>query len=96
MSIANINITQGGFMAVEMVELKVMVPKECEDVAKFLVELVADIKAKKTISEIAGENLANLMAAVNGFEALGAEVKTPEAYDCFALMGSGIAKALLA
>lgn len=83
-------------MAVQLIEKKVMVPKECDDIAKFLTDLVADIKAKKSVSEIAGENLANLMAAVNGFEALGAEVKTPEAMDCIALLGAGIAKALLA
>ena len=80
---------------VEFVEVKLNLPKECEDVRKFLIELVEDIKAKKDVAVIAAENLPNLMAAVQGYDQLGAEAKTPEAYDCFALTGSGIAKALI-
>lgn len=42
--------------------------KEIDDVGLALVELVRDIKAKKSIAEIAGENLPLIMEAVNGVD----------------------------
>lgn len=48
--------------------------KELDDVGYALVELVKDIKAKKPVAEIAGENLPNLMNALNGMDQLDDEL----------------------
>lgn len=78
----------------ETVQLQVSVPKEMQDVSKFVQELIAAIKAKKSVSEIVGAELSSLMAAVEGFGAISEEIKSPEASDCIALLGSGVYKAL--
>ncbi len=49
--------------------------KELGDCMVLVVELVKDIKAKKSLSEIAGENLANLIAAIDGIDGASAEMK---------------------
>lgn len=49
--------------------------KEIDDVMFFVVELVKDLKAKKAIGEVAAENLANLMNALNGIDLVDDEMK---------------------
>ena len=46
----------------------VKIAKEIDDVGLAIVEIIHDIKAKKPITEIAGENLQNLVAMVNGID----------------------------
>jgi hypothetical protein len=78
----------------DLVKKEVSVPKELNEVGVFIVELLKDIKAKKGVTLIIGENLTNLMTAVEGFDKLGDEVKSVESYDFYALLASDIAKAL--
>lgn len=82
-------------MEVQFVNLSIDVPKEMNDVRIALVELIEDIKAGKSITDIAAENLPNVMKAVEGFDQLDDEAKTEQAYDCYGLTASGIAKALM-
>ena len=82
-------------MSVVLVDLTVKVPKETEDVRQLLLTLVQDIKDKKSVVDISADALPKLIAAVDGWDKLGEEAKTKEAYDCFALTGSGIAKILV-
>ncbi len=49
--------------------------KEIDDVLALVVELVKDIKAKKSAGELAAENLENLIQAVAGAEQIPAEAK---------------------
>lgn len=80
----------------QLVEVKVNVPKEMQDVSVLLQNVVKAVKAKKSATEIAAAELPDLMAAIDGFSALSDEVKSPEAADCIALLGSGVYKALSA
>ena len=78
----------------EFVEQVVKLPKELSEVKKALVELVADIAAKKEISILIAENLPLLMQAIEGFDKMGEEIKTPEAANVAALLGAEIFQAL--
>jgi len=78
----------------EFVEQVVKLPKELSEVKKALVELVADIAAKKEISILIAENLPLLMAAIEGFDKMGEEIKTPEAANVAALLGAEIFQSL--
>lgn len=78
----------------ETVKKEINVPKELNDVGVFVVELIKDIKAKKGVTLIIGENLTNLMTAVEGFDKLGAEAKSAESFDFYALLAADIGKAL--
>lgn len=78
----------------ELVKVEIEVPKEMLDVKTFLVELVADIKAKKSVASIAAENLPNLMAAVDGFNKLGEEAKVEQANNLYGLLVADLIKAL--
>lgn len=78
----------------DLVKREVEVPKELNDVGVLVVELLKDIKAKKPVSAIISENIANLYAAVEGFDQLGAEAKAKEAFDFYALLAADIGKAL--
>lgn len=78
----------------EVVKKEIEVPKELNEVAVFVVELLKDIMAKKDIAAISAENLPNLMAAVNGFEAMKEELKDEKVFDLAALMVSDIVKVL--
>lgn len=53
-------------MAIETKQIEYA--KEIDDATKLLVELVADLRAKKSISEIAAENIPNLLAALDGID----------------------------
>lgn len=76
----------------EVVKKEIEVPKELNEVCVFVVELLKDIIAKKSIAEISAENVPNLMAAVNGFEAMKDELKDDKVFDLAALMVADIVK----
>lgn len=80
---------------VQMVEEKVQLPKEMNDVRVLLVELVKDVKAKKSPMAIASENLPLLIAAGDGMDKLAAEAKSAAAVDLAALLAADITKILL-
>jgi hypothetical protein len=63
-----------------MIESKqVEYAKELDDALALVVELVKDLKAKKSVTEIAAENLPNLMSAFAGIEQVGAELAANKA-----------------
>ena len=78
----------------EFVEQVVKMPKELSEIKKALVELVADIAAKKELAVIVSENLPLLIQAVEGFEKMGEEIKAPEAANVAALLGAEVFQAL--
>jgi len=82
-------------MSVELVTETVSVPKEAKEVKDLLVQLVADIKAKKTAVEIAGNSLPKLMAAIDGFEKLDEEAKSPQIAVLVGLLGGQIGELFL-
>jgi len=79
---------------VQLVDVTVQVPKEMKDVKDFLVKLLEDIKAKKSITEIAAGSLPGLITAVDGFEKLDDEAKAKESYNLYGLLVADVAKAL--
>lgn len=78
----------------EFVEQAVKMPKELSEVKKALVELVADIAAKKEMAVIVAENLPLLMAAIEGFDKMKDEVQAPEAANVVAMLGAEVYQAL--
>lgn len=66
----------------------VKLPKEANEVRFFIIELLKDIRAKKTVAQISEENLANLWTAVQGFDVLDDECKDPAIYKLGALTGA--------
>lgn len=58
-----------------LVDVSVKLPKELNDARVALVSVVADIKAGKSISEIAAGNFPKLVDAVQGVDKIGEEVK---------------------
>ena len=55
--------------------MEVSIAKEVDDVGKFIVELVADIRKGKDKAAIVSENLANLVGAIDGISGVVDEVK---------------------
>jgi len=55
--------------------MEVSIAKEVDDVGKFIVELVADIRKGKDTAAIVSENLANLVGAIDGISGVVDEVK---------------------
>lgn len=80
----------------ELVDVALKVPKEMNDIKVALVGLVEDIKAKKGVASIIAENIPALMAAIEGFDKLGEEAKSAEAYNLYGLLLSDLTKALTA
>ncbi len=76
----------------------VTVPKELNDVRVALNSVVADIKAGKSITEIAAGNFPKLVDAVQGIDKVGEEVKVhiKESIVCGGLLGGEIISALVA
>lgn len=62
-------------MTVVALPVQFNVPKEGKEIVDFVAALIADIKAKKSIAELAGE-LPKLVSAVDGFNQLGEEMKS--------------------
>jgi len=58
------------------VSVQMEVPKESKEVIDCLVGLLADIKAKKSMGEIAGGALQKVIIAVEGFDQLSEELKS--------------------
>lgn len=83
-------------MAVELLEKKLQVPRNVQEISDLLVGLVEDIKAKKPLAAMLSENLQPLMVAVEGIEKLGEEAKSPELYNAIALLAADLARVLLA
>jgi hypothetical protein len=79
-------------MALEKIELEV--PKEMNDVRKFIVQLIVDIKAKKPLADLVAGSLPGLIASVDGYDQLDDEAKTKEAFNLYGLLASDMAKAL--
>ncbi len=77
-----------------LVKLELEVPKEMNDIRLFVVKLVADLKAKKPITEVIGGALAGLMTAIEGFDQLDEEAKMKEAYNLYAMLAADIAAVL--
>lgn len=59
-------------MAIQKKEIEYS--KELDDVALALVHIVSEIKAKKSVSEIAGGSLSKLIDAVAGADLIGGEI----------------------
>lgn len=58
------------------IDVVMKVPKESKEVVDALVILVKDIKAKKPIGELAANALPKVIAAAEGFDQVGGEVKS--------------------
>lgn len=82
-------------MSVEMIEQTVKMPKEAKEVKDALLVLVKAMKAKKPMSEIIATELPYAMKAVDGFEKIGEEAKTPEIAMVFGVMGGEIGQVLM-
>jgi hypothetical protein len=80
---------------VEMVEQTVKMPKEAKEVKDALLVLVQAMKAKKPVSEIIAMELPVAMKAIDGFEKIAEEAKTPEIAMVFGVMGGEIGQVLM-
>jgi hypothetical protein len=60
-------------MAIEKREVDVA--KEIDDVMKAVVEIVKDVKEKKSVADIAMENMQNLIDALSGVDQMGSELE---------------------
>lgn len=78
----------------EFVEQTVKLPKELSEVKTALVELVKDIAEKKDLAVVIAESLPLLVKAIEGFDKMDEELKTPEAANVVALLGAEIFAAL--
>lgn len=76
------------------VEKVLVVGKESSEVVDALHELIKDIKAGKSITEISAENLPGLMTAVSGYEDIDDEMKGAERNATIAYAGYKIGDAL--
>lgn len=83
-------------MSVVLVPETLQLPKEMNEIRTAIRELVADIKAGKEVGALAGENLQNLIVAVEGFDKLDEEAKSQESYAVYGLLASDLAKILSA
>lgn len=54
------------------------VPKEMSEVVDAIAGIVLDVKLKKPVAEILANNLQKLMTAVDGYDKLDEEQKTPQ------------------
>lgn len=84
-------------MSVQLVDVTVKAPKELNDARVLLVSLIADLKAKKPLEQIAAGNLLKLSEAVAGMDNVPAEFKEElrKSLAVCGLMGGEIAGALL-
>lgn len=83
-------------MSVELVKQEVLCPKELHDVKTAIVELVKDVKDKKDMGLIMGENLPLLMNAFQGYEKLTEEIKSEFGPNAISLLAGELAIVLLA
>lgn len=76
----------------EKVSVEIMVAKESKDIIDVLAELVKDIKEGKKLEALT-ENVAGIMAAVDGYDKLGEEIKSDAKQDTVAYMVAELWKA---
>lgn len=81
---------------IELVKQELSIPKELHDIKVAIVELIKDIKDKKEMGLIVGENLPLIMSAIQGYEKLGEELKSEFAPNAAAVLAAEIAAVLLA
>ena len=63
-------------MTITTIPVTLDVPKESKEIVDFMADIIVDIKAKKSVTEIATENFMPLFDAVKGFEDLDDEAKS--------------------
>ena len=68
--------TAKGNETMQTVTVTMEVPKESKEVVDCITAILKDVKAKKTVAEIAATALPKLVTAVDGFNAIGEEVKS--------------------
>lgn len=78
----------------DTVKVEIAVGKETKEVIDALVELVADIRAKKEITLIASENLQGIYKAIEGVDQVGVELKSDLRNETISYAGLKIADAL--
>lgn len=83
---------------VQLVDVQIKAPKELNDVRVALVGLIEDLKAKKSLEQIAAGNLFKLSEAVGGIDKIPAEFQEELAKSMAVtgLLGGQVAGALLA
>lgn len=78
----------------QTVDVVLKVPKESKEVVDAAVGLVADVKAKKPIAEIAANALPKVVIAVDGFDQLDDEAKSQQKSDLAAYLAKAFLDAL--
>lgn len=81
-------------MAVELVQDQLNIPKESKDVVDFLANVVDGIKAKRPLAELAAAELPDLIKAVEGYQAIGEELKDGHRADLIAYFVKKVAAEL--
>lgn len=76
------------------VKIEREVPKEMKEVGDLLIGLIGAIKAKKSITQIASEQMPALILAVEGFDKLSEEVKSAQAKAYYGILAGDIAASL--
>lgn len=71
---------------VEVVPVSLSVPKESKEVVDAVAGIVADIRAKRPVAEIAVGALPKLLVAVEGFDQLDDEAKSKQRSDLAAYL----------
>lgn len=79
-----------------MVQVIVNVPDEVKALGDAMLVLAADIKAKKSASQIIADTIPGLLQGLGGLSALGADVKTPAVRGYLALVLEEIVEASIA
>ena len=70
------------------------VPKESKEVVDCLTVIIGDVKAKKSIAEIAGDTLPKLVVAIDGFDQVDDEFKSDKKAELAGYLTEQIMKAL--
>lgn len=81
---------------VNLVDESVKVPAEMKLLKDAVLELIAGLKQKKSLVELALAELPKLQAAVSGFGALGDEFKSEQAAVALGLMAGQLVSLLMA
>lgn len=80
----------------EIIKEEVELTKEANDIRKFVVGLLSDIRAKKDVAGIIAGNLQGLISAVEGYEKLPVEVRHPAFYNVSGLLAADITRVMVA
>lgn len=79
----------------QTVKVEINVPQETKEVADALTSIIADIRAKKSVMEIASGNLTKLYQAVEGVDKMDDEMKTANRSDAAGYLVKGMMDVLL-